>query len=216
MAEVQYPGVSLIVFARAPVPGKCKTRLIPELGEAGAAALQQELIEHTLQQLCTQALCQTQLWCYPDIHHACFESLANKYALSLHRQQGNNLGEKMHHALSQQHSPYSILVGTDIPLLSREYLDQAITVLHEGKDAVIGPAEDGGYVLLGLQQSVASLFEGINWGTATVFAQTCEKMTAAGLSWQAIDTLWDLDDAVNLPRYKRLKSSALEGHNNYS
>ena len=209
MTEVQYPDVSLIVFARAPIPGKCKTRLIPELGEAGAATLQQELIEHTLQQLCTQPLCPTQLWCYPDTRHACFESLANKYSLSLHNQHGNNLGEKMHHALSQQRSPYSILVGTDIPLLSRDYIEQAINVLYQGKDAVIGPAEDGGYVLLGLQQSVATLFEGISWGTATVFTQTCAKMTAAGLAWQAIAPLWDLDDVTNLPRYNRLKSVAL-------
>jgi rSAM/selenodomain-associated transferase 1 len=209
MADFPYPDTCLIIFARAPIPGMCKTRLVPELGEQGAADLQRELIGRCIQQLCTDPICATQLWCAPDSGHVYFQSLAKQYDVSLHTQQGKDLGEKMYHAMSSSPALNTIIVGTDIPLLSRTYVEHAIGVLRAGMDAVIGPAEDGGYVLLGLQQIEQGLFTGIDWGTSGVARQTMDKMTASGLRWRTLDEQWDLDNTGDLERYRQLKSAEL-------
>lgn len=205
MPDYPYPDVQLLIFAKAPVAGYCKTRLIPVVGKQGAADLQQELIKQCIQQLCSKPLCPTQLWCSPDIQHPCFKTLAEKYPISLQVQQGKDLGDRMYHAMSSQESPYTIIVGTDCPVLTRDYVEQAISVLHEGSQAVIGPAEDGGYVLLGLRHVAATLFQCIAWGSAKVFQQTSQKLDAAGFVWQSIETLWDVDDEQDLLRYRDIK-----------
>ncbi len=205
MPDYFYPDVTLVVFTKAPIPGFCKTRLIPELGEQGAADLQQELTEHCIHQLCHQPLCKTQIWCSPDISHPLFQSLAKQYSVSLHKQQGNNLGERMYHAMSNQDTPYTIIVGSDIPLLTGQYLAEAIKILSHGADVVLGPAEDGGYVLLGLRQVPKALFQDIKWGSNTVFTQTTKKLDATGLVWQAIEPLWDVDNETDFRRFKALK-----------
>ncbi len=208
MIATPYPDARLIIFTRAPQAGKCKTRLIPMLGEQGAANLQRELIQNCVATLCTQPLCPTELWCSPDTDQPLFQSLAQDYPLSLHTQQGADLGERMYHAMAGGDSACTIIVGTDCPEMSRDYVVQAIETFITGKDAVIGPAEDGGYVLLALRQVDASLFQDIEWGTQGVLAQTAQKMTAAGLAWQAIATLWDLDEGEDLRRYQALKSAS--------
>ncbi|MDH5445647.1 MAG: TIGR04282 family arsenosugar biosynthesis glycosyltransferase [Gammaproteobacteria bacterium] len=199
---------SLLIFARAPVPGHCKTRLIPLLGDAGAAELQQELILSTVDTLCRAHICHTQLWCSPDINHPCFEFMSNKYGINCFQQQGAGLGERMHDALSKQTTDFSIIVGTDIPELQAEHITQAIKTLQQGRDAVIGPAEDGGYYLIGIKRDRLSegLFQGIQWGRPEVFQQTIEKLNASGLAWESISSLWDLDNAEDYKRYKRLKN----------
>lgn len=204
MTDYPYPDTNLIIFAKAPVPGLCKTRLIPELGEQGAADLQAELIGRCVEQLCTRPVCDTQLWCTPDTAHEYFQTLAKQYPLGLYNQQGQNLGERMYQALSHSQAAYKIIVGTDIPPLTRDYVEQAIKWLHGQTDAVIGPAEDGGYVLMGLKRVEKAVFQNIDWGTKRVFQQTCTKLTASGLAWQALDSLWDLDDSRDLARYKAL------------
>lgn len=205
MGGYTYPDVSLILFAKAPLPGLCKTRLIPCLGEQGAAMLQQDLLRQCVAQLCHEPLCHTQLWCDPDTTHPAFQRLSVEYRLDLYQQQGADLGERMYRAMRCQSADYTIIIGTDIPLLTKDYIEQAIKALQRGDDAVIGPAEDGGYVLLGLKQVDEALFEEIHWGTAAVFRETCEKMTAGGLSWHENAPLWDLDTVEDLRRYQRLK-----------
>lgn len=204
MIKYRYPDARLIIFSKAPTPGYCKTRLIPALGQQGAARLQQELIELCVTRLCQSALCPIELWCSPDTKHSYFQSLADNFPLSLYQQQGDDLGERMFHAMSSSVSHTTIIIGTDCPLMTGAYIEEAIKKLHCGNDAVIGPAEDGGYVLLGLRQVQKSLFEEIKWGTEQVFSVTTQKLTAAGLVWQALDTLWDVDDNRDLQRYRRL------------
>lgn len=203
MNTFPYPDVILIIFAKAPVPGFSKTRLIPALGEEGAAQLQKELTHRCVEQVCSTPLCETQLWCAPDVSHSSFTKLSNKFGLTLHTQCGAKLGDKMLHAMSQSGVSKTIIIGTDIPLLTRDYIEQAIKVLDTA-DAVIGPAEDGGYVLLGLKKLDRRLFAEIDWGTDQVFSQTCEKLTASGLIWEALNTLWDVDNSQDLVRYKSL------------
>ena len=111
----------------------------------------------------------------------------------------------MFHAMSFIDSTYTIIVGTDCPEISIKYIETSLILLSKNRNAVIGPAEDGGYVLLGLRCIVEDLFQNILWGTEHVFSQTTHKLDASKYNWQALDTLWDLDDIQDMARYQRLK-----------
>ncbi|MEO6697527.1 MAG: TIGR04282 family arsenosugar biosynthesis glycosyltransferase, partial [Gammaproteobacteria bacterium] len=145
----------IMVFAKAPVAGTVKTRLIPALGAHGAAALHTTLTRHSIATAVNAPLCPVELWCSPDAHHPFFAQCQKDFGVTLQQQQGNNLGERMAQAFDtvlQQH-PYAVVIGTDCPTLTTQDLRAALNALHEGFDAVIGPAEDGGYVLIGLRRS---------------------------------------------------------------
>jgi glycosyltransferase A (GT-A) superfamily protein (DUF2064 family) len=97
----------------------------------------------------------------------------------------------------------AVLVGTDSPLLDAGYLEQALEAL-EARDAVLGPAEDGGYVLLGLRRAAPELFTRIPWGTGQVAAITRERMVSLGWDWVELLELWDVDRPADLKRLERL------------
>lgn len=100
---------------------------------------------------------------------------------------------------------WPILVGTDCPLLDRSVVLQACAALEQGHEAVVGPAEDGGYVLLGLRRISPRLFTGIEWGGDRVLARTRETLEALGWCRRELDTLWDLDRPDDLRRYLALE-----------
>jgi rSAM/selenodomain-associated transferase 1 len=197
---------TLIIFARAPIPGRAKTRLIPALGEKGAATLQQCLLENTLVTVSSLQTCRLELWCTPDTSHPSFRRLDNKYPLSLYQQQGNDLGERMAHAMQRalRESRNAIIIGTDCPELTGDDITQAAATLQQGYDAVIGPAVDGGYYLLGLKRYEPSLFQNIRWGTDSVFRQTLERLARAGMAYQTLKTKHDLDRPADLERFPEL------------
>lgn len=205
----RYPEMRILVMARAPVPGQAKTRLIPALGEAGAAALHQQLLERLLARLQQAALAPLQLWCSPDSRHPYFMDCANRYVLSLHTQQGADLGARMAHALDTalQDAEAALVIGCDIPAMDGAYLEQACVALADGAQAVLGPSEDGGYTLLGLRQSAPPLFEEMPWGTALVLARTRAALTSLGWQWHELETLWDVDRPEDLPRLQALLES---------
>jgi hypothetical protein len=93
-----------------------------------------------------------------------------------------------------------VLVGTDCPALTADYLAQAFALLDGGADAVVGPAEDGGYILIGLRRTDKRLFDGVAWGTASVLDETRARLAALGWSWQELETLWDVDRPEDLER----------------
>ncbi len=192
--------VRLLVFARAPVPGRAKTRLIPALGEAGAARLAARLAEQTLSRVRDWNLCPVELWCDPDRHHPFFALCRRRFGVALHDQQGPDLGARMHHALADAlgRAQAAVLIGTDCTALQRADIQQAIAALADGRDAVLGPAEDGGYYLIGLRRPEPRLFERIGWGGDTVLAQTRHRLRALGLSWAELAARPDLDRPEDL------------------
>ncbi len=205
---------TLIVFARAPMPGRAKTRLIPALGKKGAAALHQRLLENTLDTITTLQQCKLELWCTPDTSHPSFKHLKNEYPLSLHQQQGADLGERMAHAMQRalMEKRDAIIIGTDCPELSADDILQAIDLLQQGYDAVIGPAVDGGYYLLGLKRFESSLFQNIRWGSDSVFQQTLARLDRAGMPYQTLTTKHDLDRPADLEHFPELYSTNHEGN----
>ncbi|MBL1260480.1 MAG: TIGR04282 family arsenosugar biosynthesis glycosyltransferase [Thiotrichaceae bacterium] len=203
---MKFPNARLIVFAKAPEAGKAKTRLIPALGKDGAAALHVRLVTHTLTTVTSTALCPLQLWCAPDTTHLFFDHCKNNFPVTLHQQQGADLGERMAHAMNHnlQQGFNSVIIGSDCPALSAADFEQALTYLHNGTDIVLAPASDGGYVLMGLSRFSPTLFSDINWGSGEVLATTRERI--ATLQWPTTElaTFQDIDRPEDLNEAERL------------
>jgi len=199
--------VDIAIFARAPVAGEAKTRLIPRLGAEGAAALQHALIHRALATAVAAELGSVSLWCSPDCEHPAFVSFSKRFGVPLYPQRGADLGARMFHAFSRLClQREALLIGTDCPALTVAELRTAARALQEGDDAVIVPAEDGGYVLVGLRHPVASLFYGIPWGSDGVMDHTRVRLRSADLRWHELPSSWDVDRPEDLDR---LRSSGL-------
>lgn len=199
-----------MVFARAPVPGQAKTRLIPALGEEGAARLHAWLVDRTLATVALVDGVSVELWCSPSADDAVLRSCAARYGMPLHTQRGDDLGARMCHAFDAalRAAPWAILVGTDIPELRARDMQRAVAAMESGVDAVVGPAFDGGYYLLGLRQTSSSLFDGIPWGTERVLAMTQARLWALGWAWTTITRRRDLDQPQDLADFPDLRGYA--------
>ena len=191
------------IFAKAPLPGLAKSRLIPALGEDGAALLQAHFIHHTL---ATTAVMEwpIELWCAPDIHHPAFTAAARDFSLHLCTQVGGDLGNRMNHALEYGLSRGRpvVLIGTDCPSLDGDDLQEAFDALACGHDAVLGPSADGGYYLVGLNRPQPRLFCEMPWSTSSVLYETRARLRSAGLRWHELRTQHDIDmpgDLTHLP-----------------
>jgi rSAM/selenodomain-associated transferase 1 len=195
----------LVVFAKAPVPGKAKTRLIPALGATGAVRLQEAMIERTLRTARAAGLGSVELCCTPDPSHPFFAECAQRHGVTLTAQGGGNLGMRMLAAFERvvQSAGRTLLVGSDCPALTPDHMRGAAMALATGQDAVFTPAEDGGYVLVGLARVAPSLFEDIAWGGPDVMRTTRLRLTALGWRWRELAELWDVDRAEDLARLAR-------------
>lgn len=196
----------LLIFAKAPVPGEAKSRLVPFLGREGAARLHAHLVLHTLDTALASKVGPVELWCSSAVSHPFFVECAQRFPIGLRRQRGQNLGERMSHAFreSLKKGGVALLIGTDCPSLRPEDLQEAKEALDEGVRVVLSPAEDGGYVLLGLRQHTEALFEGIPWGSDSVLAQTRQRLEGLGWSWRELAARWDVDRPEDVERLRRL------------
>ncbi len=204
-----FPDGKLIIFSKAPVPGKVKTRLISELGADGAARLHQDMLEQKLRLATDNQIASVALFCSPNKEHPNFQQLQSRFVLELNSQAGDDLGKRMANAMQQALANHkqAVIIGTDCPPLDHLYLIEAFRALDQGADAVIGPASDGGYVLLGLSHFSKKIFEDIDWGGEKVFSQTITKLRQLGLNYVELKTLWDVDRPGDLIRYREHLSS---------
>lgn len=195
--------ISLHLLARAPVAGQVKTRLIPALGAQGACDLQQLLLERALQ-LPASGFSERFLW-LDDLPSAELQALADVQGWTLVEQPVGDLGERMRRiaTLGLAESDAVILIGNDCPALDGTYLQAACRALQE-QPVVIGPAEDGGYVLLGLRSMAPTLFSDMPWGTERVFDLTLQRLQQ--LDWHPVllPALWDVDRPEDLSRLAAL------------
>ena len=199
----------VLVFAKAPHPGRVKTRLVPLLGAEGAAAFHAQLIEHTLGTARRAEPGTLELHADPA-DDKFVRDCAHRYAIKVVQQQGGDLGTRMHHAfravLSHGGDHIAVLIGTDCPVLAPNHLRRASNALRDGDDAVFIPTEDGGYALIGLRRSDPRLFKDIAWGGEAVMSQKRERLNALGWRWSELQTLWDIDRP---PDYERLLSNGM-------
>ncbi|GAA4649236.1 TIGR04282 family arsenosugar biosynthesis glycosyltransferase [Kistimonas scapharcae] len=196
-----HPDARILLFAKPPLPGRVKTRLIPAVGEDGACSAHSSLLCRVGQQLVQWQLAPLQLWAGID---GSFPALFDSWSYQL--QSEGNLGERMAHAAKMTLAgevQKVLFLGSDCPVLTRDYLKWAMAAL-ETSDVVLGPAEDGGYVLLGMRRFIPAVFERIDWGTGQVLAQTRDRLREMKASWQELDTLWDVDRPEDLARYRAL------------
>lgn len=198
--------VQVAVFAKAPIPGEVKTRLLPLLGPADAAELHATLVRRALETAREAHLGPVSLWCTPETGHPFFAACASAFEVSLLEQRGGHLGERMARAFDRllETGP-ALLVGSDCPSLRAEDLRAAAGSLAT-HDAVIQPAEDGGYVLVGLAKAVPGIFEAIRWGQSSVMRDTRLRLRRAGATWREMPVRWDVDRPED---YRRLLASGL-------
>lgn len=190
---------ALIVFAKAPVAGLAKTRLISALGSEGAAALAARLLDHTVGTGVAAGFDHLEICTTPDTSHHAFRRLASMHPLVLTTQGDGDLGARMHRALVRALATYNhvLLMGTDAPSLDAAVLHQAAAALNTC-DAVFVPALDGGYALVGLTRAVPSLFCNMPWSTPQVMQTTRERAAAAQLVWAELASVADIDDPADL------------------
>ena len=193
---------AIAVLAKAPIPGFAKTRLIPAIGAHAAAVLQERLTERAVATACAAGIGPVTLWCSPTIDRASFQDLARRFPILLRQQPDGDLGGRMLGAIAAQNGQ-TLVIGTDCPALTAEDLRAAAAAL-ENADAVLIPAEDGGYVLIGTRAVHPDLFSGLAWGTPQVLGQTRARIAAAGLSCVELPTLWDVDTDADLARLETL------------
>jgi rSAM/selenodomain-associated transferase 1 len=192
------------VFAKAPVAGEVKTRLAPVLGPAAAASLQAGLVRHALALANGSGVGPVELWCAPDASHDFFARCEREFHVPLKEQRGADLGERMHNAVAEalQEGWPVVIIGADCPAMTVAHLRLAGQGLST-HDVVIAPAEDGGYVLIGLSKMVPEIFEGVDWGAAAVMTQTRARLQAASANWVELPTLWDVDRPEDYARLLR-------------
>jgi uncharacterized protein len=197
---------SVIVMAKAPVAGYAKTRLMPALGSAGAAALARRLLQHAVTQALMADVGLVNLCCAPDAAHPAFRDLFASHAFQglLRSDQGTgDLGARMHRAFEQalghadRPSVGALMIGTDAPALDALVLQEAAVALRT-VDVVLVPALDGGYALIGLRQPQPSLFEGMVWSTPDVMHHTRERLHRAGLHHAELAPVADIDEPADL------------------
>jgi len=183
-----------MMFAKAPIAGNVKTRLGDKVGMKRAAQIYRKLLSYMLDNLDTQANIHIQLWCWPDTRHPFFLHCARRYRLSLHRQQGKDLGEKMLHATkdSCQKRGYAIIVGTDVPEIDSKLCLQSQHALQQ-HDVVLAPTIDGGYGLVAMNKPRPELFRNMTWSHQTVLSSTLKRAQRRKLSVHCFKPIRDVD-----------------------
>lgn len=199
---MQFPETRILIFTRVPRVGEVKTRLIPALGPEGACAFHVASLQHTVERLANARLAPIELCVTPDTDDRELLALAADFDCDFSLQQGDDLGQRMAHAARQAllHAESVVLIGTDAPLLDAAYLEQAVMQLDQGADAVMGPAEDGGYVLLGLRRFYPELFSDMPWGGEQVARCTRQRCARLGIRLAELSLLWDVDCPQDLLR----------------
>lgn len=191
---------AVAIFARAPSPGRAKTRLIPLLGARGAADFQAALFADIVRKV--SALTEVSRYIFISGRDLPINSAPANYTLM--RQRGRDLGERLGRAFRELLQPHhaAIVIGTDSPQLPSRILPQALSELRFC-DAVLGPCPDGGYYLIGLRRMSRGLFRGVRWGTPHAFRDSLGNILRLGFSCSILEPVADIDRPVD---FRRLES----------
>ncbi|MBL0350310.1 MAG: TIGR04282 family arsenosugar biosynthesis glycosyltransferase [Elusimicrobia bacterium] len=203
---------ALVVFLKAPVPGLVKTRLTPVLSPDEAAGFYRALARDTLDVVRDWA--ELSDGHFPRVayqSHARFPDLRwTGFAGSFFEQEGTTLGDRLDHAFRrvfEEGHQQAVALGTDAPEISVDRLTEAFRSLDR-HDAVLGPARDGGYYLLGLRRPCPALFAEMPWSSDRVLAETIRRLDAARLSHERLDVLDDIDDPSDVSALARRMKEA--------
>jgi uncharacterized protein len=189
---------ALAVFARAPVPRRAKTRLIPLFGPRGAAEFHAALVSDTLQKVNKLGNGVAPYFFLAGGRYPVSSSLSDYKRV---KQRGADLGKRLEHAfhLMLARHPSALIIGTDSPLLPWRVLDRALGKLRSS-DAVLGPCPDGGFYAIGLQRLEAGLFDQVRWGSSAAFEDVREKLAARNFSCTVLQSVEDVDRPEDVVR----------------
>ena len=195
------PDRKIIVFCKQSIPGSTKTRLAAEIGHEEAARVSGELARRCIRQCVNVGRASVEVWQTPEIDDA----FALPGVASIARQCMGDLGRRMQDALERSlvESSTVVLVGTDCPGITTDYLEHAFDRLRH-HEVVIGPAEDGGFGLIGMNQNPGGLFRDMTWSTSDVYEEISVRLNAKPLRWCRLPLLWDVDRPPDLYRYRSI------------
>jgi rSAM/selenodomain-associated transferase 1 len=209
--------IALAIMVKEPVPGRVKTRLCPPLTSEQAAALYRCFLLDKMAQVRRVTAAAPYLAFTPQGAEGFFRALAGERFV-LVPQEGRDLGERLGHLstrlLTAGHAGV-VIVDSDTPTLPDHYLEEAVRRMADGgAEAIFGPAEDGGYYLVGLRCPRPALFQGIAWSTPAVLEETLAKSATAGLHVHLLPPWFDVDTGEDLERLRRhlAVNGALAGH----
>lgn len=195
-----HPPTAVLVFVRAPVAGRVKTRLAAAIGAEAALGVYRRLAEHAVAQALSLAETSVRVHFTPADAGDAVRGWLGAGPAYLPQSEGD-LGERMRAAFEAAFAAgfgRVVIIGSDLPDLSAGLLRRAVGMLG-GNDVVLGPARDGGYYLLGMRRMIGSVFAGIAWSTDEVLARTVEKLRAEGIEPAMLEMLADVDEAGDLP-----------------
>lgn len=197
----------LVQFTREPVPGSVKTRMQPAMTSTAACALHCELTLWTLSTLCAYPSGRVELSVAGNRDHPFFAQCRALGDIAVTAQEEGDLGARMYNALAAglERACKVILVGSDCPALDEAYLTAAETAL-DTRDVVLGPALDGGYVLIGVRSVRREWFDNIAWGTGTVFDATVAALGRSGTGFAALPPLADIDRPADLELWRSIRA----------
>jgi rSAM/selenodomain-associated transferase 1 len=200
-----HPMPRLVLFAKRPRPGHVKTRLIPAIGRDRALVLYRAFVADQLRFLrsfrreCDVELCADGPWS-PDPE---FDPLLGSVTVT--RQGAGDLGRRLLRCFERARAEgarATVVLGTDSPTLPAGHVREALDALDSGAPAVVCPASDGGYVLVGLLRPLAELFREVPWGGPDVLAVTFARARSHGIALRTVTPWYDIDDADDLERLR--------------
>ena len=211
-APVEAP--ALLVFAKPPVAGHVKTRLAAAIGAEAAARVYRDLLATTLGHAHaawrSRIVDHIELWSAGDGNDPFLRGIGTAFGAKLHVQAEGDLGARMAHAIDDAFTRASsvLLIGSDCPLLEPARLAEAAGALCT-YEAVLVPAEDGGYVLLGARRALP--LQGIRWSSPHTLADTTAAFERHGIRLATLPPSWDVDDAAGLARFDALRNATAPG-----
>ncbi|MCY4225691.1 MAG: TIGR04282 family arsenosugar biosynthesis glycosyltransferase [Bacteroidetes bacterium] len=197
MEIVRMQDKALIVFARSPIAGRVKSRLTKLLTPEEAAGLYKAFLIDSLKQYSMLEVT-VRLYMADDL-----PLTIPRFGTTVHQQFGHELGPRMQHAFmetAQEGFQRMVIIGTDHPTLPSSYIDRAFEALTQVHSVSIGPAEDGGYYLLGMNPFIDGLFDGITFGKSDVYAKTLVKAYETGSNVTELPWWYDIDRPSDLKR----------------
>lgn len=197
----------LVLFAKWPIHGHVKTRMANHSSKDFALEAYLELYQASYQTISSYSSAVSDVYFDQALDESFAALFTDEFSVPSHYeiQQGDNLGERMANTIQAALDRMGrvVIIGSDCPVIDAEYLDQAFEALLSS-DIVLGPAEDGGYVLIGASRFHPSIFDKVQWGTETVFAKTKENADRLGYTCHALSTRWDVDSVEDFERWKSL------------
>lgn len=192
----------LIVFAKVPRPGEVKTRLTPALSPQEAARLYRAFLQDTLHHV-TQLPVDVRLYLAPPRPEDGLDEVP--LSVSIHEQTGSSLGARMQQAFRdvfEKGAERALIVGTDHPTLPLSFLRQGIAVLQSNRSVCLGPTEDGGYYLLGMNRFYPQLFAGMSYSHPDVFSDTLDRVERTDAQFTVLPRWYDVDTPEDLSRMR--------------